>query len=447
MLYFDISYIFWDESIYMMGGKALAGQPVGYTELDFRPPLLPVLIAPFSLFSGYYAFLSKLFMIFLNTVLVIVVYILGKQFSKQIGLLSAFLAAVIPYHLISSSWVMTDGSTAILLLATMLCYFKGFKQNKNNLVYLGGFFLALAILMKLTNLLLLILIFPLVIFNLKKIKVILKSFFISFIAFSPYLIINQAYFGNPLHGALKAFQIGNIMLETVGRQSFDIILKVFYDFFGLTLSAFIFAGVILFAKEKIISEKKKEVRRENFFWIYCFFIFIPYYVYLVHEGATPIWWDPQRFLLSFLPFGLLFSTYFITRIANNFSNKTKIVILTLIVILIVIGWSQQYVRFAQPAINYEDGLRQVTKQAGLYLKNEDIDSLLCLGNCPPIAYYSDKKLSIVYDIKDFELTTGKHGIIFSNNIDKLRVSYESAKTFCEDKWCVYVLKNSSTLQA
>lgn len=439
IMYLDDSYIFWDESIYLMHGKVLTNQPVGYTE-DFRPPLLPLLIAPFAFFPGYYVILSKIFMVLINSILIILIYFFGKQFSKPIGLLSAFLTSILPYHLMSSSWVMTDGPATVFLLITLLLYFRGFKQNKNNLICWGGFFLSLAILMKFPNFLLLILLLPLIIFNFKKIKTILKSFLVSLLTLSPYLLFNCIYFDNPLHGILKAFKIGNAIIATVGLKPLEIITKVFYDFFGIILSLLIFAGLLLFIKKEIFSQKNKKVKKENIFWVYCFFIFILYYIYTVHEGHTPIWWDTQRFLLSFLPFGLLFSTYFISKMMNNFSSRYQLIIIGVFIALVLLSWNQQYARFIQPAISHEDGLRHVTKELGLYLKGEDIDSLSCLGNCPTIAYYSNKKLSVVYDIKDFESIFNRYGIIFSDDIEKLNPPYEKAKTFCEGRWCAYLLK-------
>ncbi len=168
LMFLDTSYVFWDESVYLMGGKILAGQPAGYNELDFRHPLLTVMITPFAFFPDYYLYLSKIFMILVNTFFVFLVYVFAKQFNKQIGLLSAFLVAVWPYHLMSSSWVMTDGLAAATLLLTILFYFKGFKQKQDQLIYWGGFFLGLAILAKLTNLLLFVMLLPLLIINLKK---------------------------------------------------------------------------------------------------------------------------------------------------------------------------------------------------------------------------------------------------------------------------------------
>ena len=120
LMFLDSSYIFWDESVYLMGGKILAGQQAGYNELDFRHPLLTVLIAPFALFSNYYLYLCKIFMVLINTIFVAVVYVFAKQFNKRIGLLSALLVSIWPYHLMSSSWVMTDGLAAITLLLTIL---------------------------------------------------------------------------------------------------------------------------------------------------------------------------------------------------------------------------------------------------------------------------------------------------------------------------------------
>lgn len=440
-LHIDDSYIFWDESIYLMGGKAIAGQQAGYTELDFRPPLLPIMIAPFALFKEHYLILSKIFMLLLNSALILVIYFFGKQFSKKIGLLSAFFASILPYHLMSSSWVMTDSLAAMLLILTLLFYLKGFKENKNKMVYLGGFFLALAILMKLPNLLLLILILPLAILNKEKLKVILKSLAIALLTLSPYLILNYVYFNNPLHGILKAFSIGNVMLSITGAQPATMILKVFLDFFGTPISILMFAGVFIFIKKEILAKRSAKQKQENILLAYSFFIFIPYYIYTVHEGGTPVWWDTQRFLLSFLPFGLIFSAYPIGKLLENIPKKVRWVILALLISLTVFGWSQQYMRFSQPAIDMEDGLRQVTKDMGVYLEDGSTNSLLCLGNCPPIAYYSDKRLSIVYEAKNFELKHGEYGLVFSDNIGEINQSYEKIKTFCREKWCAYLLKN------
>lgn len=263
--FLDTSYIFWDESVYLMGGKVLAGQTAGYNELDFRHPLLTVMIAPFALFPDYYLYLSKIFMILINTIFVFIVYFFGKQFSKQIGLLSAFLVSIWPYHLMSSSWVMTDGLAAITMLLVIMFYFKGFKQNRDSLVYFGGFFLGLAILAKLTNLLLLVMILPLIICNLKKIKTISKSFLITFLVLLPYLTVSYLKFGNPLYGMLKAFSIGNAIMLSLGPQPLSIVLRVFYDFFGIVISVFLFAGALLFIKKEVVSMRDKVKKRRTSF--------------------------------------------------------------------------------------------------------------------------------------------------------------------------------------
>lgn len=439
--FLDTSYIFWDESIYLMGGEVLAGQPAGYNELDFRHPLLTVLIMPFA-FSDHYLYLSKIFMILVNTFFIFLVYIFAKQFNKQMGLLSAFLVSIWPYHLMSSNWVMTDGLAAVTLLLTIVFYFKGFKRKQNKLIYYAGFFLGLAILAKLTNLLLFVMLLPLLLINLKKINIILRSLLITLLTVSPYLIISYLKFGNPLHGILKAFRIGNAIMSSLGPQPLSMVLKVFYDFFGIPLSVFLFAGFLLFIKKELLLQKDKAVRKDNSFWVYCFVICLPYYFYTVNEGATPIWWDPQRFLLSFLPFGIIFSSYFIMETIKNFSKTYKQLILVLVTIMILLNWTQQYSRFAQPAISHEEGLRYVTKEMGLYLKTQDMDSLLCLGNCPPIAYYSDKKLSITYDVKGFKLNPGQYGVIFSDKINQISQTYDKVKSFCKQERCVYLLKKT-----
>ncbi|MBM3199901.1 glycosyltransferase family 39 protein, partial [Candidatus Woesearchaeota archaeon] len=420
---------------------AMLGQQVGYHELDFRHPLLPVMIAPFALFGEYYVLLAKMFMLLVNSAFVLIAYFFGKRFSRNIGLLSAFLTAVWPYHIMSSSWVMTDGLAAILLTLTIMFYFEGFLQEKKSMLYLGGFFLGLAILGKITNLMLPIILAPLILLNLRHFLAVLKSFCIAFLVLLPYLIAEYLYYGNPLHGMIKAFGIGNAIMSSLGPQPFKLIILVFYDFFGIVLSSFMIAGVILFAKDEVLLKKAKGTKKLGFFWLYCFAVFVPYYVYVIHEGATPIWWDTQRFLLSFLPFGLLFATYFIDTVLGMLHARIRKVLLFFLIILLLTSWSAQYMRFAQPAISLEDGLRYATKELGLYLKEDPADRFLCLGNCPPLAFYSGKKTRIVYTLEDFKLSSDETGVVFLKSGADLALDYPVKRSFCRGEWCGYLLEN------
>ena len=157
--YLDLSYIFWDESIYLMQAGDLAGR-IGMTEYNIRPPLLSVIIAPFAFFEND-VLLSKLFMILLSLVFIYLVYRLGLYFSPFVAFFSALFASVLPFHIMASSWVMTDVHAATLFLATILLYYEGLENKKKNCVYAAGIMLSLAVLMKFTNLFLLIVLSPL----------------------------------------------------------------------------------------------------------------------------------------------------------------------------------------------------------------------------------------------------------------------------------------------
>lgn len=108
-LYLDTSYVFWDESIYLMQGNEIMGIPAGYTEFLWRPPLVSFIVVPFSLFSDY-VMASKIIMVFLSSFLMLAAYHLGRETSPITGLLSSFIVAVHPQLIHMASWVMTGYS-------------------------------------------------------------------------------------------------------------------------------------------------------------------------------------------------------------------------------------------------------------------------------------------------------------------------------------------------
>ena len=75
----DTSYFFWDETVYLQNAQYYAGMPASYTELNIRPPLLPMML------SGIYSLgldaevWSRVLMAFLNSLMVLLAF----QFAKQ----------------------------------------------------------------------------------------------------------------------------------------------------------------------------------------------------------------------------------------------------------------------------------------------------------------------------------------------------------------------------
>ncbi|MCK4550500.1 MAG: hypothetical protein KAT91_00955, partial [Candidatus Aenigmarchaeota archaeon] len=92
VMFFDTSYVIWDESIYLLHGELFSGINVGYDETFLRPPLLPFLLSPFVLLSyETYEITTKIFVILLNSLIVIPAYFLARRINKKAGLLTALL--------------------------------------------------------------------------------------------------------------------------------------------------------------------------------------------------------------------------------------------------------------------------------------------------------------------------------------------------------------------
>lgn len=441
LLFLDNSYIFWDESVYLMNAKTIAGQYAGYQELGIRPPLLTLMITPLTLFKENFETISKIALATLNSLLVLTTYLIGSNWNKKIGIISAFFVSILPYHVMSSSWVMTDGPAAILMITSIYMYFKGYKQGKPSQIYAGGILLGLAILMKFTSLILIIILLPLFILNHREIKTTIKSLLFAFIVTLPYLAINHISHGNALYGMEKAFNIGNTLITQNKNAPISEYFTAFYDLFGWLIIILMLIGIIMFIRKEIVKEESPNKKKENMFWIYCFLLFIPYYVYIFYEGHTELWWDIERFMLWFVPIGITFGAYAIVRVHEKLGKTTRTVFVIALIILAAISFANQYERFSKPSITHEEGLREVTKEMGLSLKNREFDNLMCLGNCPPIAYYSDKKIKVVYDIRDYKLEREQKGIIFDEKLKLLGNSYEELNSFCKEKHCVYLVGN------
>src|SRR3989338_1412791 len=158
VIFFDTSYFIWDETVYLMQGKLIAGDSAGYEEASIRPPLVPMMLSLlWKLFPDNYELLSRALLTFLNSFIIFPVYFLGRLVNKKTAILSSVLISLLPASIINSRYVLTDHLGAVLALTAFVLFFIGTKhKEKSYLMYIGSFVLALAILTKFTNLLMLI---------------------------------------------------------------------------------------------------------------------------------------------------------------------------------------------------------------------------------------------------------------------------------------------------
>ncbi|MFQ5957343.1 MAG: ArnT family glycosyltransferase [Candidatus Brocadiales bacterium] len=120
---------------------------VDYT---IKPPLYPWLIAIASIPIGDVTeFTARLPSALSALGMVLVVYLLGNElFSQRVGLLAALILASSPQFYKSACMVRIDMPLAFFATSSLFTFYLGFTQSKNIYYYLGGFFAALAALIK-----------------------------------------------------------------------------------------------------------------------------------------------------------------------------------------------------------------------------------------------------------------------------------------------------------
>ena len=462
----DRSYFFWDEAIYLLHGRLFSGQGAGYYELFQRPPLLPLLLSPLSMLmsSGAYELASRLLVAFLNSFVVFPVYYLTNAvFGRKSAIVAAVVIAFLPVHIINSRWVMTDALAALLALSSVTAYFLGLKEKNRLLVFAGGVLAGLAVLMKFTSLLLVALLLPLLVLHLKaRWRGIALSALLFVAVMLPYLVFNVLSFGSPFFTFDKAF---HVVSEETGA-SLGFFLFLLKDSLGI-LAVFLAFG-IAFGFFNLWRHYKSSYRKERLsdqvYMAYCFLVALAYSAFIVGRGISKpagIEWEAGRFLLLFLLFAVPFIGFGISSLAGLFVSllqrlsSASFAYVTFAVVAIVLVASAvsvdaslslypQFRRSYVPAIVYEDGLREVTKSMGVYLAATGINEFGCLGNCPPVSYYSGKKMSFYYDpaIRP-SAVSDTYLVVFDGAVSKFSGNRDLMKAFCSGNHCVYLLRYQS----
>ena len=438
IIFFDTSYFIWDEAVYLMHGQLFAGPNAGYEETYLRPPLLPLLISPlWKFFPEHYEMLSRLLVIFLNSFIVVPAYYLGKLIDEKTGILASILISVLPASIINSRYVLTDHLGAILALVTFLLFFIGtFQRKRRNCIYIGSFTLVLSILMKFTNLLLFVMLLPFFIILIKeKAKQLLGSSTIFIICFVPYLLYNYAKYNNPIYTFIMAWQAVAEPME-IGKK---FVLYIFNDTFGIIFILFALLGLALFLKYKILNKEVPPLSKLlSYIFLFEFAILLFYFLNIINKGvAKPhgIEWEAERFMLLLIPFILVLASYGLTTLLGLLRHKHAKIMLVMLFAIGSLLLAPQYMRIYTKQIEFENGLRHVTKEMGTYLKDSKVSEFGCMGNCPPVAYYSGKKMSMFFNEKEL-LSYNGDNILSFKKIEGNGYLINS-KTICRENSCVY----------
>jgi 4-amino-4-deoxy-L-arabinose transferase-like glycosyltransferase len=375
----DTSYVFWDEAEYLMNAELIATGDSPYGTMDYRPPVLPVLLS-FTHPAGEY--FERLVMVLLNSLAVLFAYLIGRRWNELTGIIAALLFAIWPFHLLYSHYIMTDSLAMMLCMASYYFYTEGLHGKGNPWrAFFGASMLFIAILTKFTSLAFLPVLLMLFWMERSKYRLILLSLSQGALLLVPYLVFNLLSFGSPFHPFLHGYSLVDI--EDKASMALFLILDLLNP---LLIMVFLLAlGLVYKRKDKGL-----------YIQVFWFFLMFSVFLLLVNKGVDKppgMEWLAERFLLPALPPFLLLCSFFLSRLAW----RQSLVIISIVVLLGL----PAYQRLLVPAVELEDGLRSVTR-----LVAEDVKQLespvYCYGNCPSVAYYSGKKIHIIHDKDNLE---------------------------------------------
>lgn len=312
------------------------------------------------------------------------------------------------------------------------------QKGKSCFFYLGSIALVLSILMKFTNLLLIILLFPLLIFSFKKkLSQLLISLLIFLAGMLPYLAFNYWKYHNPIYTFIRAWQV----VAEPAKVDINFVLYIFKDTFGVIFLVLAVIGLLLFIKTKILNKKiTLSERLLHAAFLFAFFAVFLYFIYIIDKGVAKVpgvEWEVERFMLLFVPFVLVFCSYSLAYALEFFkySSNAKVFVVLSVAVSGILMLSPQYSRAYTPQIEFEDGLRYVTKDIGMFLRGPNMPVIDCIGDCPPVAYYSDQRIRIFYNLDDFLNADGKSKVSFKNIATNKPLHI--VKSFCKEEHCAY----------
>ncbi len=360
--------LWWDEAEYMATAKHWAfGVP--YNLNPQRPPLFQALAALIFALGAGENVIKFVLTLLPSVALVYAVYLLGKEmYSKEVGLIGAFLAAVSWTFLFWTDRVQPDFFSMffqVLAVYFMWKYWKGYNENKprNNMAIYAAIFAALGFYFKVSALLvpLVFIVFILVKDRWKGFEMKGHWYFAAaYIAtLVPYFIWSQITFGTPF-----AFRAGYSNALGTAQPFAWYTMSFFYSLLD-NLSFVLFAiGLILALKfvlyPDLLAKDRKKCFDSDIFSVILFVLVSAFYIFYI-RGAE------DRWVFIWLPFMFYIIGNLLVKIYNWGRKKSAIgAFIVVILILGIVGFSQ--VQAAGGLIDMKKDSYAPVRDAGLWMK-------------------------------------------------------------------------------
>ena len=200
--------------------------------------------------------MSRLFMAILGTACIIVAYLIGREYTRNTGLIAASLVAVFPSYVSHSHYITADIPLTLFLLCTILFTIRYVKLPSGRNLLMAVFCSALSVSVKYPGILSLPVILTAIVYKhhadskvlLKEFLKAIPAFLLSLFMVSPYLFIRfdkvvQAVTANayPVHLGADGLSWPENMLFYA---------KTFHDLSGSLLTIFFLAGTFFIIKRE-----------------------------------------------------------------------------------------------------------------------------------------------------------------------------------------------------
>jgi len=426
----DTSYFFWDEAVYLLNAKWFAFGYSEYNEIDYRPPLVPLILSLFFR-VGNFEVVSRIVVSFINSLSIPVIYFLGKQINEKVGILSALILTLFPFHILSSRWIMTDGINMLLISLSVLLFLK-------DKVFFSGISAGLSFITKYTSIIFIpLLLISMCIYSRNKLKNVIFFFIGGFIIVLPHLLFNYFYHNSFIGFIFKAIDA----IAKTESVSFKFITWLFYDLFGPLLVFLFFYSLYQFLFD-IFNKKIEKFKIFIFYWFISFFIIN---IWILNQGVDKppsILWMDERFLLPLIPPFLIIVSEVISKI------KSRKIIFCVMVSFLIFSFSKYSLVYTRN-IEFENGLRNVTKFISIYIREntDENDIIYCTFNCPPIAWYSERRIKLLEFWNETswnDLDVKTYLVKFSNKNPSLEKCFNEGfrliKKIEDEEWTVYLLQ-------
>lgn len=391
--------VWWDEAEYLVKAKSIA---FGTSEEGWNP--LRELFMSF-FWALLYKFGGTEIVIKISSLLIALLsiyltFLVGQEiFNKYVGLIAAFIMAVLNQHIFFSLRMLVDIPASVFWLSSIYFFWKGYvKDNNTKYLILSGVFLGIGFLAHYSLLFLLIAygIFIVIIKNIKFVKE--KNIWLTLVTIaiivSPYIIWSLIKYGTPLPRYAAAFVSAETLQFT--PSAWNIYIKFLPVHLELTLLIMFVIGLILalvnviLSFDFIIKGKDKSMYKNLFLLLWILTPFLVY-TYASIEGGGHA--EP-RYLILMLPQISIVTAIGLEKTFNFLKTKSRLIAIAAVILILIFSTFIQ-IKTANSLIQSKLSPElEKFKNAGFYIKDnsDKTDTIIINSMQMELAYYSERRI-------------------------------------------------------